>query len=270
MDYRKIKEDEINNAIKLVWKVFLEYEAPDYSKAGIEEFKSAINDTSWISAREFYGAFENEKLIGVIATKDKHHIALFFVDGNYHKQGIGKNLFKIVSDLNKDNYFTVNSSPYAHEVYKHLGFKDTDTEQCINGLRFIPMKMEYNICYSYAMGMSDDIYELEKDGFIIEKDNSDFRVIFNKKLASKWEEFVINHLEVEYWNEYISNNEITFIFNLKEGFKKYVVNNYNNDEVLNLCEELCNCKFGSIEKMIKDNEFYKEKLNRSEFNELYM
>ena len=49
-----------------------------------------------------------------------------------------------------------------------------------------------------------------------------------------------------------------------------MVNNYNNDEVLNLCEELCNCKFGSIEKMIKDNEFYKEKLNRSEFNELYM
>lgn len=116
-------------------------------------------------------------------------------------------------------------------------------------------------CYSYVMGMSDEIYELEKYSFIIEKDNNDFRVTFSKELSSKWEEFVTNHLEVEYWNEYISNNEITFLFHLKDGFKKYVVKNYDNDEVLKLCEKLCNCKFEFIEKMIKDNEFYKDKIN---------
>lgn len=37
-----------------------------------------------------------------------------------------------------------------------------------------------------------------------------------------------------------------------------MVKNYDNDEVLKLCEELCNCKFKSIEKMIKDNSFYAE------------
>ena len=261
MEIRKVSENEISQAIELVWNVFLEYEAPDYTDEGIEEFKKSINDKEWSSQRDFYGAFNDGVLSGVIATKDKSHIALFFVDGKFHNQGIGRKLFEYIKELNDKNYFTVNSSPYAKEIYHHLGFKDTDTEQCINGLRFIPMKMEYNLCYSYAMGMSDDIYELEKDGFIIEKDNSDFRVIFNKELAPKWEKFVTNHLEVEYWNEYISNNEITFIFHLKEGFKKYLVNNYSNDEVLKLCEELCNCKFESIEKMIKDNEFYKEKLN---------
>lgn len=114
--------------------------------------------------------------------------------------------------------------------------------------------------YSYAMGMNEEIYELEKDGFIIEKDDNDFRITFNKKLANKWEEFVYEHLEVEYWNEYITDDEIIFIFHLKDGFRRYVVKNFENDEVLRLCEKLCNCKFESIEEMMKDNKFYKEKL----------
>ena len=31
----------------------------------------------------------------------------------------------------------------AHEIFKHLGFFDTDIEQCINGLRFYPMKKNF-------------------------------------------------------------------------------------------------------------------------------
>ena len=96
----------------------------------------------WVNAREFYGAFNKNQLLGVIATKDISHIALFFVDGKYQKQGIGRKLYNKVELLNNKGYFTVNSSPYAHEIYKHLGFIDTDVEQCINGLRFYPMKKD--------------------------------------------------------------------------------------------------------------------------------
>ena len=56
-------------------------------------------------------------------------------DINKNYSGIGQEKVK-----NKDGYFTVNSSPYAHEVYKHLDFFDTDTERCISGLRFYPMR----------------------------------------------------------------------------------------------------------------------------------
>ena len=88
-----------------------------------------------------YGVYNgNNKVLGVIATKDTTHIALFFVDGEYHKQGIGRKLYNKVESLNNKGFFTVNSSPYAHEVYKHLGFIDTDTKQCVNGLIFFPMK----------------------------------------------------------------------------------------------------------------------------------
>ena len=144
MNIRKINKEEMNEALDLVWRVFLEFEAPDYTEEGIKEFKRSIDDEEWVNKREFYGAFnEDDKLLGVIATKDITHIALFFVEGEYHKQGIGRKLYGKVKLLNKEGYFTVNSSPYAHEIYKHLGFIDTDTEQCINGLKFYPMKIVF-------------------------------------------------------------------------------------------------------------------------------
>ena len=137
---RQIQEDEIKNAIELVWRTFLEYEAPDYTEVGINEFKKAIDDKEWVNSRCFIGAFDGNEIVGVIATKDKCHIALFFVDGRYHRQGIGRRLYNYVCNENEQGYFTVNSSPYAHEVYKHLGFVDTVGKQSINGLIFYPMR----------------------------------------------------------------------------------------------------------------------------------
>jgi hypothetical protein len=51
------------------------------------------------------------------------------------------------------------------------------------------------------------------------------------------------------------------VFHLQEGIKKYIVNNYENDEVLELCKKLCDRKFESIKNMLCGNHFYKNKLN---------
>ena len=137
---REIKENEMKDAIELIWNTFLKYESPDYTEEGIKEFKKAIDDQEWIKSRKFIGAFDENKIVGVIATRDKCHIALFFVDGKYHRQGIGRKLYEYICTDNEKGFFTVNSSPYAHEFYKHLGFIDTDTMQNINGLIFYPMR----------------------------------------------------------------------------------------------------------------------------------
>ena len=56
----------MKEVLELVWKVFLEYEAPDYSEEGIKEFKKTIDDNDWIEARDFYGAYdENNKVIQI-------------------------------------------------------------------------------------------------------------------------------------------------------------------------------------------------------------
>ena len=113
MEFKKIDLEKMDKALELTWKTFLEYEAPDYSQEGIDEFKKTIDDEQWLSAREFYGAYEADELLGLIATKDKSHIALFFVDGKHHRKGIGRKLFGKVLEENDKNYFTVNSSPEA-------------------------------------------------------------------------------------------------------------------------------------------------------------
>ena len=140
---KELNKNKLNEALSLVWKVFNEYEAPDYNKEGIEEFHKCINDTSYLATLRVFGAFEGDNLLGVIATRSEGtHIALFFVDGKYHRQGIGKKLFKTVLDNNTSNKITVNSSPYAIPVYHKLGFCDTNKEQVINGLIFTPMELK--------------------------------------------------------------------------------------------------------------------------------
>lgn len=145
MEIKPILEKDMKRALKLVWEVFLEFEAPDYTEEGIQTFKSTIDDENWVNQRDFYGAYtDDDQLLGVITTKDLSHIALFFVDGKYHKQGIGRELYNKIELLNDKDFFTVNSSPYAHEAYKHMGFVDTDKEQSVKGLRFIPMRKKLN------------------------------------------------------------------------------------------------------------------------------
>lgn len=114
--------------------------------------------------------------------------------------------------------------------------------------------------YSYVMGISDKIYKLKEEGFIIEKDNSNFKISFDKNKEEIWEKFIYEHLEIDFWNEYIREDEVVFIFHLESGFKKYIVKDFENPEVLNLCEKLCGCKFESIKSMLIDNDFYKNKI----------
>lgn len=138
---RKIEENERENALDLVWNVFREYEAPDYSDEGVGEFYKSIHDENYLSKLCLYGAFISETLIGVIATRSEGtHIALFFVDGRHQGKGIGKALFQTAAAECQSGRLTVNSSPYAVPIYHRLGFTDTDTEQSVNGLRFTPME----------------------------------------------------------------------------------------------------------------------------------
>ena len=140
MQIRELYVNEMDKAIDLVWHVFLEFEAPDYSEQGVKEFWNSIHDEEYLSKLRIYGAFEDEQILGMIATRNEGgHIALFFVDGNYQRQGIGKKLFSLVSEDNIGGSITVNSSPFAVPIYHRLGFVDTNSERVTNGLRYTTM-----------------------------------------------------------------------------------------------------------------------------------
>jgi GNAT superfamily N-acetyltransferase len=139
-----LKPERLNEALNLVREVFLEYEAPDYSEEGIREFMRFIKPKAiakmlsenaiyiWICERD-------NRVIGVLGARCDH-INLLFVQGDYHRMGIARQLFRMMLLHFNPESVTVNSSPYAVKAYRKLGFVDTNTEQTVNGIRFVPMK----------------------------------------------------------------------------------------------------------------------------------
>lgn len=142
IEIRKAKKEELKEIFDLVWNVFLKFEAIDYPKEAKDEFKNHIKDPEFINKLEIFGAFENDKVVGMIATRNINHIALFYVDGKYQGRGIGRNLYDTIYKLNTDDYFTVNSTPYAKEIYINFGFECHNGIKQVNGIKFYPMKVK--------------------------------------------------------------------------------------------------------------------------------
>ena len=137
---RRLTYEEIPQALELCWRVFLEFEASEYSPEGIAAFRASLDDMERNRKMDFYGAFDGDALVGVLSMRASQHISGFFVDAAYHRQGIGRRLFEAMRRDYARQVFKVNSSPYAVEVYRHLGFVPTDKEQTVDGLRFTPMQ----------------------------------------------------------------------------------------------------------------------------------
>ena len=138
---RELTPNEVGPALKLGWEVFLEFEAPDYPQQGVDEFRRFLDDEVELGKLRFFGILEQGGLAGVLAMRQTH-ISLFFVRKEFHKQGMGRALFQFMLEQTGYRRVTVNSSPYAREVYRKLGFIPTAAEQITNGIRFIPMVSE--------------------------------------------------------------------------------------------------------------------------------
>jgi len=142
-----MRSEEIAPAMELVWRVFCEFEAPLYEPEGTAEFRNFIrpeNITHKTDMREMrlWGAFLDGTLRGVLAERGVGHISLLFVQREFHRQGISRALFEYYAQFCRQagiRRITVNSSPYAVEIYRRLGFAETNTEQTQNGIRFTPM-----------------------------------------------------------------------------------------------------------------------------------
>jgi ribosomal protein S18 acetylase RimI-like enzyme len=150
LQYLPYKEGQENIISELIWNVFEEFEAPDYTVEGVKTFKEYIRP-DYIRNRvknegfKLYCCLDGKRIVGIIAFRNITHISLLFVEKSYHEKGIAKELLKIsIEDIQKFNpdvvEITVNSSPYAVKIYKKLGFVSTDIIQMQNGIIYTPMK----------------------------------------------------------------------------------------------------------------------------------
>lgn len=118
MEIKKVDDLQIGQALELIWETFLQFEAPDYSAEGVQSFRAFIENKEIVQTLEFWGAYDDGELKGVIAANEnRKHICCFFVKAEYHRQGIGKKLWEFLLDNSQNEIITVNSSPYAVPVY---------------------------------------------------------------------------------------------------------------------------------------------------------
>lgn len=94
----------------------------------------------------YHVAYDGALLAGVAAVRDNTHLFSLYVGSPWHGQGLGKRLWQVARDaaLARGNPggFTVNSSDFAQDMYRHLGFVPTGPMAEMHGLRFIPMRLD--------------------------------------------------------------------------------------------------------------------------------
>ena len=147
---KEVVDKDLRRALDLVNRVFSEFVAVDYSEQGRNTFESYLEGKlQEVSAslesgeKKIWAYYQENEIIGVIATQGVSHISLMFVDKQYHRQGIGRQLLGVALDWFKKHkdvtQITVNSSPYAVKAYESLGFMKTEEPQEKDGIIYVPM-----------------------------------------------------------------------------------------------------------------------------------
>lgn len=152
---RRIRKEETDAALALAWEVFSEFEAPVYGAKGTETFRRDIIDHAEFRSNVESGAcpvwcvFDGGKPVCIIGLRlSRTHINLVFTKKEYQRRGLASALMtQVLSELKAENpalhAVTLNSSPYGLPFYLKFGFVPTNTEQCVDGIRYTPMQWTY-------------------------------------------------------------------------------------------------------------------------------
>ena len=194
---KKITSNEFNNVKELVKKVFDLSVAKDYSDEGKEEFYKFVNDNEKLSSLDIWGYYIEDRLIGVIGTRDEmSHISLFFVDNEFQRHSFGKKLLQTVVEASKAEVISVNSAPSAVNAYKYMGFSANDGVVETNGIKYVPMELKIQrnekSDNDYTMA---ELLELENKQLKLEKEEKERLAIEHQEIlklesARKKQEYI--------------------------------------------------------------------------------
>ncbi len=240
MEIRILEKNDLPLASRLVWNVFCEFVGSGYSDEGIETFKKFIQpeelEKSIDSGRFFIlGSFEEGVLAGVLAMRDNNHVSLFFVDKAFQCKGIGRKLFDeaVRICLQKDsglNEISVNSSPFAFNIYVKLGFHKEGEETIQNGIAYILMKMGIQKNNKKKVS-SEEVRHIRKnelnDLLLLYKDlnEDDPELKMDEALANLWEEILNDpsqhYLVVDADGVLVASCVLVIVKNLTRGARPY-------------------------------------------------
>jgi GNAT superfamily N-acetyltransferase len=144
--YRQIQPSETATVSSRACEVFDQFVAPHYQTEGVAEFHRYASVEA-LSQRHKSGhitlvAEHSGELAGMLHLRTPVHVSMLFVQSSRQRGGIARGLLAAAGALagETDCEFTVSSSPNAISAYQRLGFRITGPEQCVHGIRFVPMQ----------------------------------------------------------------------------------------------------------------------------------
>lgn len=140
MDIRNIEKKEMQKVLSMIWVSFNRFVAPDFTREGVDTFYRLLHEERILQDMDFYGAFAENAIMGVIAVnQQKSHLCFFFVDEQYQSCNVYRGLFDFLLRQTDQKVITVNASPYGEKFCRELGFQPTDSFRIQDGIRYCPM-----------------------------------------------------------------------------------------------------------------------------------
>lgn len=133
VEIRALSSEELEQALHFVWEVYARTEAHLRSDEAVQDFLCKI-DFEYAALRmgegtlRFWGAYKDEKLIGVCAFRDLNQVYLLYVDPRAQGNGIATRLLKrAVFDSKRHDddlpRILVEAPDIAVGFFARLGFK---------------------------------------------------------------------------------------------------------------------------------------------------
>ena len=69
MKIKELNRAELNKSLSLVWDVFTKFEAENHQEDGKKAFWDSIHSEELQSSLKTYGAFEDDKILGIKSIK---------------------------------------------------------------------------------------------------------------------------------------------------------------------------------------------------------
>jgi ribosomal protein S18 acetylase RimI-like enzyme len=142
---RRIRRSDTPDVCRLVIATFKEFVAGDFTKNGIRQFiedQTIEKQLNRLQTMDVFVALDVDKIVGMIEGNGRDKITRLFIDKNYHRKGVGRQLTKKIEDIYKAmevKKLRVFSSLYAVEFYRKMGFKKSTGVMKREGFVYQPM-----------------------------------------------------------------------------------------------------------------------------------
>jgi ribosomal protein S18 acetylase RimI-like enzyme len=147
--YRGMEPGDEGPAGELIDRVFRAQVAPLFSAEGVAEFFRYLEPEAWRRRLETgppaFVAEQGKFLVGVIEGHGAGHISLLFVAGGEQGKGVGRELVRLIAEefrrrLPGLGSLEVHASPNAVGAYERFGFRISEPERVVHGIRFVLME----------------------------------------------------------------------------------------------------------------------------------